>query len=85
MHDEVGVRVRDGGQHVAEEAHAGVEAEAPAVAVGGDVLAVDVLEHQVGLARGGDTRVDQVGDVGMAQARQDAALAPEPVLGVPAR
>ena len=51
VHDQVRVRVRDGGEHVEEEAQPRLDAEAVRVAVAVDRLALDVLEHEVGLAR----------------------------------
>ena len=53
-------------------------AVAPAV----DVLALDQLEHEIRLAARGDAGVEQLGDAGLAQAREDRALAPEPLLRV---
>ena len=54
------------------------------VAVAIDALAVDVLEHEVGLAERRDAGIEEVRDVRMAQPRQDAAFAPEALLAVAA-
>ncbi len=85
VHDQVGVRVGDRRQHVEEQPHARLDAQAPRVAVAVDALAVDVLEHQVRLAVRRDAGVDQLRDVRVAQPGEDAALAPEALLAVAAR
>ncbi len=51
MHDEVGVRVRDGGENIEKEPDARFDAERVLVAIAIDWQAVDVLEHQVRLRR----------------------------------
>ena len=51
-----------------------VDAEALFVAVPIDVAAVDVLEHEIRLARRRDAGVDQPRDVRMREPRQDACL-----------
>ena len=71
------VRVRHGGEHVEEEPQAGRDVEGSVVAPAVDRLALDVLEHQVGLAGLGDAGIDQLGDVGVLQTREDRALAAE--------
>ncbi len=71
VHDEVGVRVRDGRQDVEEQADAGLDAKRPIVAVLVDVPAGDVLEHQVRLSGARDAGVDQPGNVGMREAGKD--------------
>ena len=78
MHDQVGVRVGDGLEHIEEQAHAGLEPERVMIAVGVDVLALDVLQHQVGLLHRRHTGVDEVRDMRMSEPGQDAALAREP-------
>ena len=77
MHDQVGMRVGHGRQHVEEQANALLDAQARFVAVGVEVPALDELEHQVGLARVGHAGVDQPGDVRMGEPREDGAFAPE--------
>ena len=81
---EIGVRVRDGRQHVEEQPHARLDVEAAVVAVAIDVLALDVLEHEIRLPAGGDAGVDQPRDVRVREAREDAAFAPEALLAVAA-
>ena len=66
MDDQVGVRVGDGIEHVEEQAEPRLDAERALVAVAVDGLAVDVLEHEIGLAGLRDAGVDEVGDVRMA-------------------
>ena len=85
MDDQVGVGVRDRRQHVEEQADARLDAEPLVVAVAIDVLAVDVLEHQVGLPGARHAGVDQPGDVRVRQPGEDRALAAEPRLALPAR
>ena len=77
MDDEVGVRVRHGGEHVEEEAQAGLDVERPVVAPAVDRLACHRLEDQIGLAGRGDAGVDELRDVRVFQARQDRPLAAE--------
>ena len=81
--DQVGVGVRDRRLDVQEQADAILDAEPLVVAEAIDVLAVDVLEHQVRLAGPRDAGVDQPGDVRVRQARQHRAFAAEPGLAFP--
>ena len=83
--DQVGVGVRDGRLHVQEQADALLDAEALVVAEAIDVLAVDVLEHQVRLTGARHPGVDQPGDVRVRQPGEDRPLALEPGLPFPAR
>ena len=82
MDDQVRVRVRDRAKHVQEEPQAGLDGQRALVAVAVDALPVDVLQHEVRLPRRGDARVDQLGDVRVVQAREDAALAAEAALAL---
>ena len=75
--DEVRVGVRHGGEDVEEEPDAGLDVEGPALAPAVDRLALDVLEHEVRLAGRGDAGVEELGDVGVFQPRQDRGLAAE--------
>ena len=50
------------------------------VAVAVDVLAVDVLEHEIGLAGRRDAGIDEVRDVRVGQAGEDGAFATEALL-----
>ena len=68
--------------HVQEEADARVDGEVVGLAVAVDAVAVDVLQHQEGLPHGRDARVHELGDVRVAQAGQDRALAAEAGLGL---
>jgi hypothetical protein len=77
MHDEVAVRMRDGGQHLHEQADALLDAQALRVGMAVDALAVDQLEHEVGLAVGRDAGIEHAGDVRVGQPRENRALAPE--------
>ena len=77
MHDEVGVRVRHGGENIEKELDASFHAKRVLVAIAIDWQAVDVLEHQVRLRRRRYAGVDEARDVRMAEPREQAALALE--------
>ncbi len=77
MHDQVGMRMSNGREHVEEQTQARLDVEVLAVAVTVDLLALDVLEHEIGLTRRRYARVDQTRNVRMCKAGQNAALAPE--------
>ena len=74
------MRVRDGFEHLQKKANPGVDVELAGVAVPVDGLALDVFEDEVGLARGRHPGVEQAGDVGIGEPREQVALAPEPLL-----
>jgi len=80
MHDQVGVGVGDGREHVEEQADARLDPEALRVAVAVDLLALDVLQHEIGLTRRRDARIDEMRDVSVGEPGQDAALALESFL-----
>ena len=80
VHDQVGMRMGDRGGHVEEKTKTRRDVERLPVAVAVDLLAFDVLQHDVRLARRGHARVQEPGDVGMREPRQDAALAAEAFL-----
>jgi hypothetical protein len=84
VHDQVRVRVRHRGEHVQEQADARVHAQPVAVAVAVDVLSLDVLQQQVGLAHGRHAGVGEPCDVRVREARQDGSFAQEPFLADPA-
>ncbi len=79
VHDEIGMSMGDGCQHVEKEPQARLGAEPAIVTVAIDALAIDVLEHEVGLAGRRHAGIDQVRDVRMPHARQDRTFAPEPL------
>ncbi len=60
--------VLDGREHVEKETQSGGDAEPPSVAIAVDVLACDVLQHEIRLAGGGDARIEQTRDVRVGQA-----------------
>ena len=72
--DEVGVGVLHRLAHVLKQPQAVLNAEASFVAVVGDDLAVDILHDEVGLSGVGHAAVEQVGDVLVAQAGEDASF-----------
>ena len=82
MHDEVAVRVRNGREHLFEDAQPLLETERPCRAVLGDGNAVDVLHHQVRLSSGRDPAVEERHDVGVLQRGEDLALGAEAPHGV---
>ena len=86
MHDQVRVRVRDRVEHVEEQPHARARrSSAWLVAVAIDVLAVDELEHQVGLPARRHARIDQVRDVRMREPGEKAAFLLEALVAAAAR
>ena len=80
MHDQVLVRVVDGRAHGADQRDAFFGRESPAVAVGVDRLAVDVLHDEVGRAVRRAPAVEQPRDVRVLQRRQDLPLHAQPAL-----
>ncbi len=87
MHDQALVGEAHGLADPQEEAQprGQVQAALPAVTV--DRQPLDVLHHQVGAAVGGAAAVQQAGDAGMLELRQDLALgaeAPHQLVGVEA-
>ncbi len=77
VHDQIAVRVCDRAQHVEEQAHAGIHAELVSIAVFVDGLALDVFENEIGLARRGQPRIDQFGDLRMSEFAENRSLALE--------
>src|SRR5262245_4154374 len=49
------------------------------VAIAVNVIALNILEHQIGLATGRYSRVNELRDVGMRQAAENAPFASEPL------
>ena len=80
VHDQVGMRVRDGREHFEKQAKAGVDIQPVLVAVAVDPLAFDVLEDEIRLPRRRNARVDRGGRCADAEAGEDVAFAPEPLL-----
>jgi hypothetical protein len=80
MHDEVGVRMSHGGEHIEKEAESRVHTELLFIAVLIDVATFDVLEHEVGLADGRDARINETRDVRMIESREYRALATKAIL-----
>ena len=78
--DQAGMRVGDAVEHVEEQPQASLHVERACVGVAIDRLAVHELEDEIRLPVLGDSRVGELGDVRVLQSRQDAALAPEPLL-----
>ena len=77
VHHQVGVGMADRAADLQEQAQAFVQRQLQAPAVFGDRLALDVGQHQVGLAVLAEAGIQQPGDVRMLQPRQDLALAVE--------
>ena len=73
--DEPAVRRGDGLADVAEEREPGVDAEAAAVGVVGDRLALDELQREVRPAVGGRPAVEEPGDAGVVEPREHARSA----------
>src|SRR5262249_13830945 len=81
MDDEIGMGVSDGSENIEEQPNALLDAETALVAVFIDALALHVLQNEIGLATGLDARIHEARDVRVLQAREQAALAPKPLLG----
>src|SRR5437899_711899 len=80
MHDLVRMRVSNGLQHVEEQMDALFDTEPVLIAVGVDVIAVNVLEHEIRLSGVGQPGVDQFGYMGVRQTAQNDAFASESLL-----
>lgn len=77
MDDQARVGVRHAVQHLKEQLKARLGRQPPSIAVGVDPLPLDVLEHQIRLAGGVYTGVEQTGDAWMAESRERGAFASE--------
>ena len=80
MHDQVGMRVGDGGEHIEEKADPRFYIELMLVAEPIDVVAFDIFEHEIGLPGRGDARVEELRDVRVREAAEHAALTFESLL-----
>ena len=80
VHDQIRVRVLDGFEHVQEQAEPGVHVQPVLVAIAIDGQPLHVLEHEIRLTRRRHARVEEPGDVGMREPREDVAFALEPLL-----
>ena len=78
VHDLLAVRITDGRAYGPEQLQPLPDLELPRLAVRVDRRSVDVLHDEVGKSFLGGAAVEQTGDVGMVQLRQDLALLPEP-------
>jgi hypothetical protein len=87
VHDQVGVRVGDCLQDIEKETQARFDAERVLNAIPIDGLTIDVLENEKGLPDWRHTGVDEPRNVWMREAREDVALAAEPLFasGIHAR
>src|SRR5262249_16948006 len=77
MHDEIAMRVADGLADLEEELDARPERGSVLAKVGVERLAVDVLENEVRVTAVAHAAVDETGDPGVIEAREDRALAVE--------
>src|SRR5262245_19533431 len=80
MHDQVRMRVSNGGQHVEEETDARLDIESVLVAVPVDVLARDVFQHEIGLPVQRNAGVQELSNVRVRQPGQDRAFPFESLL-----
>ena len=74
MHDQLGMGIRDRGQHLQEDAQARAHVETLVRAVPVDRAAFDVFEREIGLALGRHARVVQPRNVRVRQSGEDVAL-----------
>ena len=83
MNHHVLVRGIDGRTDLREQLQPRRDGEAAAVAIFVQARAFHIFHHQVGLPRWGQTSIQQCGDVGMLQVRQNLALGQEALNQVP--
>src|SRR5882757_1380313 len=67
-------------QHLQKETYPGMNIEATLIAITVNLLAVDILQHKIGLAGVGYTGVDQFGDMRISEKRENPAFASETIL-----
>src|SRR6185369_2664000 len=72
--------VRHRFQNAKKQPDASPDVQLVAIAIAVDVIAVDVLEHQIGLTSGGNPRIQKPRDVRVRQSAENAAFAAEPML-----
>ena len=83
VHNRIGVRMGDRVQHVEKQPDTRFDIEPVLIAVIVDVVALDVLENEIGLSDRRYACVEQLGDVRMGQTAEDHALPLESVLAAP--
>ena len=79
MHNQVAVRGIHGGANLEHQLQPGADGKLILLAIAVEPDAFDILHHQVGLAVRTHAAIQQAGDVGMLQPRQQLALAAETV------
>ena len=77
MHDEIGVGMRHGREHLLEQLDPLLLREVVLIAIPIDAGAVHVLQHEVRLPRRGHPRIDQPRDVGVGYPGECGAFPPE--------
>ncbi len=77
MDDQMAVRVVDRRAHRSKQSQPLIDRQPVFVAVGVDGRALDVLHDEIGLAAFRYAAVEEMGDVGVGDARQDLALGEE--------
>lgn len=79
MNDQVRVGVRHRAEHVEKQSNTSFDVELLGVTVSIELLALAVLEHEVWLTCGRDTRIDHLGDVRMNEPSEDLPFPLEPL------
>ena len=79
MHNQVGVRRCYRIEYLKKKVDARGKIKVALIAVTVDLVAVDIFEHKIGLASGGDTGVDQLGNMRVGKQREYLAFAFEAV------
>nr|WP_174839751.1 hypothetical protein [Solimonas terrae] len=74
MHDQVCMRMADGGADLQEQGDARRQIELPGVAPAIDAIALDILDCQIELAARQDAGIEQTRDVAMRELAEDAAF-----------
>ena len=82
MHNQVCVGRGDRIEYLEEKADTRGKIKLALIAIAVDLLAVDILEHKIGMPGGADTRVDQLGNMTVGKQREYLAFAFEPVFAL---
>src|SRR5215470_4688517 len=84
MHNQIGVRMGHRIQDVKKKTYPGFDIQIIFAAVMVNRQTLHVLKNQVGMSRGGNARIKQLGNAWMGKSREDRALSSEPVLATTA-
>src|ERR1700719_1823943 len=82
MHDQVGVRQCDGGEDIEKKADLFFHAELLAFTIPVNRFAIDIFQNQIWLPCCGNASIEQLGDIGMYESGENAALTFEPFFAI---